>query len=213
MPETTAPILDPNAGGSVSLADTVTLPLSEIKPYWRNPRRIPEEAIESVAESIRRYGYQQPIVVDKDHVIVVGHTRHQALQRLGYIEAPVYVTQMSAQQVQEYRLIDNRTGEMTSWDYGALVLELREFEVGLLSQFFPDVDLEIGLVNGAVTQQNVEDAAATITQIPAVNSDKMLTTTVVCPSCFHEFAVRTHSLPGLTADDLDQLTNADARAE
>ena len=201
---------DPNAGGSVAVSDLVTLSLDDIKPYWRNPRRITEEAIASVAESIKRYGYQQPIVVDKDHVIVVGHTRHQALQRLGYTEVPVYVTQMNEKQVKEYRLIDNRTGEMTSWDYGALVLELREFEVDLLGQFFPDVDLEIGQVTGAVTQQNVDDAIANVAKVTEANPATVHTTTVVCPSCFHEFEVRTKSLPGLSSADIDELAYGQA---
>src|SRR5699024_12589264 len=70
-------------------SETVSIPLDEIKPYWRNPRVIPEEAVEAVQQSIQEFGYVQPIVVDGKGVIVTGHTRHAGLRRLGAGEAEV----------------------------------------------------------------------------------------------------------------------------
>jgi len=197
----------------MELPDAKTLAIDDIKPYFRNPRRIGEDAIAAVAESIERYGYQQPIVVDADNVIVVGHTRHLALQKLGYTEVAVYVTDLPAEKAKEYRLVDNRTAELSSWDYGALVMELREFETSLLESFFPDVDLEIGQVDSAVTQQQIDDASAKVARVTEANPTATHTTTVVCPACFHEFPVRTRSLPGLSHEDLDELAYADGQAE
>ena len=195
----------------MQIPTTQTLRLDDIKPYWRNPRRIPEEAVVAVAESIKLYGYQQPIVVDTEHVIIVGHTRHLALQRLGYTEVQVYVSDLPPDKAREYRLVDNRTGEMTSWDFDALVMELREFEEGLLTSFFPEIDLEIGQVTGAVS--NVADATETVTRVAEASPEATHTTEVVCPSCLHVFSVRTKSLPGLTYEDMNQLAYADGEAQ
>jgi ParB/Sulfiredoxin domain len=190
---------------SVELPPTKMLPLGDIKPYWRNPRRIPEEAVAAVAESITRYGYQQPIVVDTDNVIVVGHTRHAALTQLGVDKAPVYVTDLPPDKAREYRLIDNRTSELTSWDHDALMLELREFEEGLLTSFFPEVSLEVDAINEAmeVTTADIEEASAKVLNVPATEAP--LTTEVVCPACFHSFQIRTDTLPGLSKADMRVL--------
>lgn len=190
---------------TVALPETKTVAVEDIKPYWRNPRRIPAEAIEAVATSIREYGYQQPIVVDTDMVVIVGHTRLQALKKLGITEVPVYISDLPEAKAKEYRLIDNRTGEMTTWDHSALVLELREFETSLLESFFPDIDLEIGQIRDAVNVTN-EDVAKAEESIKKVKeAETILTTEVVCPSCFHSFKVRTDSLPGLSRNDLNGM--------
>ena len=186
---------------AVELPTTVTLPLAEIKPYENNPRDITPEAIAAVKTSIENYGYVQPIVVDRNHVVIVGHTRRLAMLELGITEAPVYVLNVSEEKAREYRLIDNRTGELSQWDHKALVLELREFEEPLLAAFFPDVDLEIGqLKDMEVTNQDVEKATQQVTSVKPATIAPLVT--VECPSCFHEFKVKAASLPGLTAQDL-----------
>lgn len=190
----------------MELPKTTTLPIEAIKPYPGNPRRIPDSAVEAVAESIRRYGYQQPIVVDKHHVVVVGHTRLLALQRLGWTEVPVYVAdKLSAAKIKEYRLIDNRTSEMTDWDHSLLVMELREFETKLLESYFPEIDLEIGQVRRAVNENDIRDAERKVQEVVSYSPLSTQVTKVQCPSCFHEFNVRTSTLPGMTFEELDQL--------
>jgi hypothetical protein len=189
----------------MELPESKTLPLEEIKPYWRNPRRIPPQAITAVRESIERYGYVQPIIVDRENVVVVGHTRLEALKQLGVSEIEVYVTDLPEDKAKEYRLVDNRTNELSTWDHSYLVLELREFEQDLLTNFFPDVDLEIGLLHSAITEQDIEDAGNKIRHVTEAAGTATHTTEVVCPSCFHSFSVRTRSLPGLTYEDLDNL--------
>jgi site-specific DNA-methyltransferase (adenine-specific) len=190
---------------TAALPVTTTLPIEEIKPYWRNPRRIPPEAVAAVAKSIEDYGYQQPIVVDLENVVIVGHTRLAALKSLGFTHVPVYVSDLPEDKAREYRLVDNRTSEMSSWDHTALVMELREWEQGLLSAYFPDIDLEIDQINSAmdVTQKDVDDATAKMLEVHGTG--KVMTTQVVCPACFHTFEVRTDSLPGLSHQDMAEL--------
>src|SRR5215472_1612091 len=103
--------------------------LSEIKPYPKNARRIPESAIGKVAASLREYGWQQPIVVDTDRVIIVGHVRWMAAQRNGWTEAPVHVAaNLTPAQVKAYRLMDNRSHDETSWDEDLLGPEQAELQ-------------------------------------------------------------------------------------
>jgi DNA modification methylase len=98
--------------------------VDRVIPYKRNPRRN-EDAVAKVAASIKEFGFKQPIVVDKDSTIVVGHTRLLAALRLGMKEVPVHVaSDLSAAQVKAYRLADNRVHEEAEWDEELLALEL-----------------------------------------------------------------------------------------
>lgn len=98
--------------------------ISEIRPYERNPRRN-DQAVEFVANSIREFGWKQPIVVDKDGVIVAGHTRFKAAKKLGLRTVPVVVADdLTEEQIKAYRLADNKTGEAAEWDLPALAVEL-----------------------------------------------------------------------------------------
>jgi ParB-like chromosome segregation protein Spo0J len=112
-------------------------PIENLVPYARNPRQIPQIAIDKVARSIQEFGFRQPIVVDTKGVIIVGHVRLLAAQKLELTNVPVHVaTELTAAQVNAYRLADNRTNEEATWDIEALVLELAELK---LDEF--DLDL------------------------------------------------------------------------
>ncbi|UYV11909.1 MAG: DNA modification methylase [Phycisphaera sp.] len=106
--------------------------LADIVPYERNPR-VNDQAVAAVAESITRFGFRQPIVVDGDGVIVCGHTRWKAAQSLGLAEAPVHVAaDLTPEQAKAYRIADNRTAELSEWDLELLPLELSGLqEIGL----------------------------------------------------------------------------------
>lgn len=98
--------------------------LSEIKPYENNPRHN-DSAVDAVAESIREFGFRQPIVVDKDGVIIVGHTRYKAALKLGLEQVPVHVaTDLTPEQARAYRIADNRSSELSDWNYELLAIEL-----------------------------------------------------------------------------------------
>lgn len=101
-------------------------------PYARNARIISDQAVAKVAASIKEYGWRQPIVVDADGVIIAGHTRLQAAQRLGLDKVPVHVAKdLSDQQVKAYRLADNRSGQESQWDNDLLRLELEEMDLDI----------------------------------------------------------------------------------
>ena len=110
-------------------------PIKKVKPYERNPRRN-DNAVDAVAASIREFGFRQPIVVDRDGVIIVGHTRLKAAKKLGMKEVPVLVADdLTEEQVKAYRLADNKTGELSGWDFSALEEELSEFTKIGMEQF------------------------------------------------------------------------------
>ena len=102
------------------------LPIDDIIPYARNPRKN-DIAVQKVATSIHEFGFRQPIVVDEDHVIICGHTRHKAALSLGLDKVPVHVaTGLTKAQVRAYRLADNRAGQESSWDDDLLKFELSD---------------------------------------------------------------------------------------
>jgi DNA modification methylase len=103
-------------------------PLASIRPYERNPR-VNDQAVAAVAASIREFGFRQPIVVDEDGVIVVGHTRYKAALKLGLENVPVHVaTGLTPAQIKAYRIADNQTATLSCWDEDRLVLELAELQ-------------------------------------------------------------------------------------
>ena len=102
-------------------------PIGRPVPYARNARKITPAAINKVAASLKEFGWQQPIVVDAKGIIVVGHTRLQAAQKLGMTEVPVHVaSDLTPAQIKAYRIMDNRSGQETAWDFELLGPELLE---------------------------------------------------------------------------------------
>lgn len=98
--------------------------ISKVIPYENNPRKN-DEAVKYVANSIKEFGFKQPIVCDADGVIIAGHTRYKAAQSLGLKTVPVvYADDLTAEQVQAYRLADNKVAEFAEWDFDLLGEEL-----------------------------------------------------------------------------------------
>lgn len=109
------------------------VPIDSITPYEKNPR-INDNAVDKVAASIKEFGFKQPIVVDKNGVIIVGHTRLKAAKKLKLKEVPVvYAEDLTDEQAKAYRLADNKTNEFSDWDFDLLDLELGEIT---------DIDME-----------------------------------------------------------------------
>ena len=105
-----------------------TRPLGAITPYEKNPRDN-DAAVEAVAASIREFGFRVPLVVDEHGVIVCGHTRFKAAKKLGLETVPVHVaTDLTPDQVRAYRIADNKTAELASWDTDLLPLELADLQ-------------------------------------------------------------------------------------
>jgi uncharacterized protein (UPF0262 family) len=100
------------------------LAISEIIPYEKNPRKN-KKAIDYVANSIKEFGFKQPIVVDANNIIVAGHTRYEASKKLGLKSVPVHVAKdLTDEQIKAYRLADNKTAEFSVWDNDLLLGEL-----------------------------------------------------------------------------------------
>lgn len=109
--------------------------IAEIKPYENNPR-YNESAIDAVASSIKEFGWKQPLVIDKDNVIVVGHTRWLAAKKLGLSEIPCLIaSDLTDEQIAAYRLVDNKTNELATWDFEKLKTELESISDIDMSQF------------------------------------------------------------------------------
>jgi DNA modification methylase len=116
--------------------DVIELPLGQIIPYARNPRRN-DKAVAAVAASITEFGWRQPIVVDENMVVLAGHTRLEAARQLGLETAPVHVAKgLTEAQARAFRIMDNRSAQNAEWDVELLGLELgdlmeAEFDLGL----------------------------------------------------------------------------------
>lgn len=156
----TAEALDALPEGSklASLGTVERVPLDMVVPYWRNPRQLTEDALDALQLSIERYGYSQPIVVDSDYVIIAGHTRYSVLRRMGATEADVLVARdLSPAEARQYRIVDNRVGEYSTWDYNKLADEVAAIEAqDAITAFFPEFGEEEAL---SVLQADSEAAS------------------------------------------------------
>ena len=98
--------------------------IEEITPYEKNPRMLRPDAVDAVAQSILTYGFRQPIVVDPQFVIIIGHTRWLAAQKLKLAEVPVHIAKLSDTESRALRIADNRLAEMSTWDNALLAEEM-----------------------------------------------------------------------------------------
>lgn len=104
--------------------DIKYLPINDIVPYDNNPRKN-NKAVQYVANSIQEFGFKNPIIIDKDNIIVCGHTRLRAAQQLGLEKVPcIMADDLSEEQINAFRLADNKTAEVAEWDEDLLELEL-----------------------------------------------------------------------------------------
>lgn len=110
---------------AATLGQAQMMPVGKIRPYPANPRKITDKAVQQTAASIAAFGWQQPIVVDEELVVIIGHVRRLAAISLGEAEVPVIVeARLSPEQVKALRIADNRASDYTTWDYALLAEEL-----------------------------------------------------------------------------------------
>lgn len=126
--------------------EIITKHINEIKPYEKNPRNN-DNAVQYVANSIKEFGWKVPIVIDKDGVIVAGHTRYKAAQQLGIEQVPcVIADDLTPEQIKAYRIADNKTAEAASWNFIGLATELGDIQDIDLTDFnFSESEID-GLV-------------------------------------------------------------------
>ena len=170
-----------------------TIKIDNLVPYWRNPRKN-DLAVQKVTASIKEFGYQQPIIVDTELVIIAGHTRYAALKALGYEEVQVIITDMPAKKAKEFRIIDNRTSEYATWTQD-LALELKEFtDPAFLDIFFPDVKLDpdFAQFTDSNNEATIQAATANITERFEKASESRATEpkiVIPCPYCAEEITL------------------------
>ena len=146
--------------------------LSEIVPYWRNPR-INENTIEQLKKSIQEFGYRKKILIDKDSIIIAGHARYKALLQLGFEEIECLEIDLEPKKAKEYRIIDNKCSEYANWNE-KLDLELKDFyNLELKDYFFPEYnyDLEKPIITESIIDW------------------KKYKLEIMCPHCFYEFFI------------------------
>lgn len=114
----------------------IEMNIEDLKPYENNPR-INHMAVNEVAKSIREFGFKVPIIVDKDNVIIAGHTRLEASKKLGLEKVPVIkADDLTPEQVKAFRIMDNKSAQYSDWDYEKLLEEIDE-----LAEMDFDIDL------------------------------------------------------------------------
>ena len=113
----------------------INVKIEDLKPYENNPR-FNDDAVEYVAKSIKEFGFKVPLVIDKNNVIVTGHTRYKAGLELGLKELPCIVADdLNEKQIKLFRLADNKVSEVSSWDYELLNEEIEKIEGIDLQEF------------------------------------------------------------------------------
>ena len=129
--------------------------IDTIKPYENNPRKN-DRSVKAVARSIEEFGFRQPIVVDSDNVIIVGHTRYRAAKMLGLKEVPVIVaSDLDEEKAAAYRIADNSSGEASEWDFDALVAELENIEMVDMADF--NIDEVLKKYSDNVAKKKADD--------------------------------------------------------
>lgn len=179
----------------------VEVGIKEIKPYWRNARNN-QKTIEALKKSITDYGFNVPIIVDSNMVIIAGHARFNALKQLKYDKVQVVISDLSEDKAKEYRIVDNKTHELTTWDMNDLKIELREISNNDDMSIYFDFDVSNMLEVNNISTSNSYDF--TQDQIDS-KSDKMddkfkdiankrnndqSQIEVICPHCLEGFNVK-----------------------
>ena len=117
--------------------------IDKIIPYINNPRK--NQNVDKVANSIKEFGFRQPLVVDKDYNIIVGHTRFQAAKQIGLKEVPIHIANLNKDQLKAYRIADNRVNQESEWDYQLLHNELKDLineDYNMFTLGFEGLELE-----------------------------------------------------------------------
>ena len=148
--------------------------MSELIPYEKNPRKN-DSAVEMVARSIKEFGFKQPIVIDENNVIVAGHTRLEALKKLGEETADcVLADDLTPEQIKAYRLADNKVAEYSHWNYELLTSELDDI----------DLDMEqFGFLENSITDDMLDEMF--VDAEPKEKEPKK----IQCPHCGEWFEV------------------------
>lgn len=144
----------------VKKVNIINKSINELKPYDKNPRKN-DDAVKYVAESIKQFGFKVPIIVDKNNVIVAGHTRYKAAKKLHIDEVPCIIADdLTDEQIKAFRLADNKVAEKAEWDFDLLGNELDDlFDFDMTVFGFEE---DVGFEEVSIPQEKKDDAEAQI---------------------------------------------------
>lgn len=146
--------------------------INEVIPYENNPRKN-ESAVDYVANSIKEFGFKVPIIIDKNNVVVTGHTRLKAAEKLGLKEVPVILADdLTEEQIKAFRLADNKVSEFAGWDFDLLNMELEDLDMNMA---------DFGFNN--ISEVNVDDFFEIKPETEKEKKPEMIT----CPYCGEQF--------------------------
>ena len=159
----------------------VYISLDEIQPYEQNPRRN-DQAVEAVSNSIEKFGFNVPIIVDKDKTIIAGHTRFKAAKKLGLSVVPTIIADdLSPSQIKAFRLADNKTAELADWDWGVLEAELEEIA---------KLDGSIDMGDFGFQDEEIDyDSLSELFEMKENENNEKREHIVKCPHCGKEFDI------------------------
>ncbi len=173
--------------------------VSDITPYWRNPR-ISDRTRERLMESIQRFGFNQPVAVDSELVLIAGHARWSAARALEMKTIPAVVLEhLSESEARAYRIADNKLHELSTWDDGKLLEELGALEPDLIEFAFEPQDwdaltaaLTINVEHDSVSENDLSRVGKGLSDYKGDMDDPTIIT-LQCPHCTKSFAVRSTS--------------------
>lgn len=158
----------------------VNVKVNDLIPYENNPRNN-DNAVEPVAKSIKEFGFKVPIIIDKDNVIVAGHTRYKASQMLVLEEVPCIIADdLTEEQIKAFRLADNKVGELATWDLDKLNLELEDLDIDMSDFGFEELNFDEEDETQNITDNRELD-------LDNYEDDKF---NVECPKCGFHFNIK-----------------------
>lgn len=161
--------------------------IKDIIPYENNPRNN-DEAVEPLANSIKEFGFKVPLVITKENVIIAGHTRYKAAQKLNLKSVPCIIADdLTEEQVRAFRLADNKVGEIATWDYNALNFELENI-----------LDLDMTMFDFEI--EEIEDTFGTDFELP--NEDKPQTRTITLSLAEEQYQIAMKCIDYITDNNL-----------
>ncbi len=178
--------------------------IEKLKPYWRNPRHN-EDTVQAIKVSIERYGYNLPIVVDKNNVIIAGHARYKALNELGVKKVKCIVTDMDESEAREYRIADNKIAELSSWDNDSLKAEMRLIDeadvmkrLGFGEQEMDRLLTEIAAKDAEIKydDEKIQEVERNLERKFAERNEQVMEDyiEITCPFCGESFAISRKAL-------------------
>ena len=163
----------------------IDVKLTDLKPYEKNPRHN-DEAVKGVANSIKQFGFKVPIIIDKNNVIVAGHTRYKAGLELGLETVPCIIADdLTPKQIKAFRLADNKVAEKSYWDFDLLNEELADLKIDFNMS---DFDFKVDVDEKDIDDLFIDDEGGKDTPTPSSGSDDVPpsaeeTKKIQCPHC------------------------------